>query len=179
MLGVGRKISCKRQETFKLITHDVWNEVITFSHHSSGFEHVSEPCDGRRARHTHTQNHTHTSLLCEDVSPRGLWRTLSAARSKWLAMRLLHVLRRAFYDHSLIIHVTYLLSTHTHSQSPLSHTHLQHIALLRKHMWVDPESSSWALCDKWASAGIAAVVVVGENTAFVNESSENSVLNVF
>jgi len=62
----------------------------------------------------------------------------------------------------------HLYSKHTpvhHTHCLPSHTHLQHIALLQKHTWVDPESSSWALCDKWASVGIAAVVVVRGNKA--------------
>lgn len=54
------------------------------------------------------------------------------------------------------------------------HPHLQHIAWLRMHEWAAPESSSLALCDKQANVGIAAVVVIGENTALSVRMQTNS-----
>lgn len=68
-------------------------------------------------------------------------------------------------QHSMFHSDFQVIKSHTPRALTAHRTHLQHIASLRKHMWVGPESSSLALCDKWASAGIAAVVVVRENTA--------------
>lgn len=48
---------------------------------------------------------------------------------------------------------------------PIARTHLQHIVWPQKHMLVDPESSSLALCDKQGSEEIVAAAVIRENTA--------------